>query len=217
MGRPREVLARSNCRPRRWRWSTRTGSPGLSMRALAAALGTGPMTLYNHVADRADLEVLVVEAVVARGDVAARAEHADWRDDVRAIATAHVARGARAPARDPADPHAAQPLAGGRSRSPRRCSQALARSGRSGADLLDRLPRRVGVRHGLRAGRAGRTAVASRRASAPHAVIRRFRALPRERYPHLIEIATAAVDQRRRARVPRRPRPPARRPGPSPP
>ena len=41
------------------------GLAGLSMRSLAAVLGTGPMTLYNHVADRTDLEVLVVEAVGA--------------------------------------------------------------------------------------------------------------------------------------------------------
>ena len=35
------------------------------MRALAAALGTGPMTMYNYVSDKEGLEELVVAAVVA--------------------------------------------------------------------------------------------------------------------------------------------------------
>ena len=41
------------------------GLAGLSMRSLAAALGTGPMTLYNYVKDREELEGLVAEAVLA--------------------------------------------------------------------------------------------------------------------------------------------------------
>ncbi len=41
------------------------------MRSLAAALGTGPMTLYNYVKDREELEGLVAEAVLA--DVACHA------------------------------------------------------------------------------------------------------------------------------------------------
>ncbi|HEY4223538.1 MAG TPA: TetR/AcrR family transcriptional regulator C-terminal domain-containing protein [Myxococcota bacterium] len=40
------------------------GMDALSMRALARALKTGPMTLYNHVRDRADLELLLVDAVM---------------------------------------------------------------------------------------------------------------------------------------------------------
>jgi AcrR family transcriptional regulator len=50
-----------------------SGLGALSMRSLAAALGTGPMTMYNYVADREGLEELVVAAVVGRvgdGDVA---------------------------------------------------------------------------------------------------------------------------------------------------
>jgi AcrR family transcriptional regulator len=43
----------------------RDGAGGLSMRVVAAELGTGPMTLYGHVRDRADLEVLVIDAVLA--------------------------------------------------------------------------------------------------------------------------------------------------------
>ena len=36
------------------------GLSALSMRSLAAALGTGPMTVYNYVPDKEGLEELVV-------------------------------------------------------------------------------------------------------------------------------------------------------------
>lgn len=62
------------------------GLPGLSMRSLAAALGTGPMTLYNYVRNRESLEDLVAEAVIADVDVPPAT--GDWVDDVRSIATA---------------------------------------------------------------------------------------------------------------------------------
>ena len=42
-----------------------SGLAALSMRSLAAALGTGPMTMYNYVADKEGLEELVVAAVAA--------------------------------------------------------------------------------------------------------------------------------------------------------
>lgn len=64
----------------------RDGMGGLSMRTLAAALGTGPMTLYNYVTDRAELEDLVAEAVIA--DVKVPEPSDDWRNDVRAVAMA---------------------------------------------------------------------------------------------------------------------------------
>lgn len=62
------------------------GLASLSMRSLAAALGTGPMTLYNYVKDREELEGLVAEAVLA--DVRLPRRSDDWRADVKAIATA---------------------------------------------------------------------------------------------------------------------------------
>jgi AcrR family transcriptional regulator len=62
------------------------GLAGLSMRSLAAALGTGPMTLYNYVKDREELEGLVAEAVLA--DVRLPRPSNDWRSDVKAVATA---------------------------------------------------------------------------------------------------------------------------------
>ncbi|HTQ20527.1 TetR/AcrR family transcriptional regulator [Mycobacterium sp.] len=64
----------------------RDGLGGLSMRSLAAALGTGPMTLYNYVKDRGELEELVAEAVIA--DVELPAVSDNWREDVQAVAIA---------------------------------------------------------------------------------------------------------------------------------
>ncbi|HET6736908.1 TetR/AcrR family transcriptional regulator [Mycobacterium sp.] len=62
------------------------GLSGLSMRALAAALGTGPMTVYNYVSDKEGLEELVVAAVVAEVTVPEPTD--DWKQDVYAIADA---------------------------------------------------------------------------------------------------------------------------------
>ena len=64
----------------------RDGLGGLGMRSLAAALGTGPMTLYNYVKDRGELEELVAEAVIA--DVELPAPSDNWREDVQAVAIA---------------------------------------------------------------------------------------------------------------------------------
>jgi AcrR family transcriptional regulator len=64
----------------------RDGLAGLSMRTLAAALGTGAMTLYNYVRDRDQLEELVAEAVIASVELPDTG--GDWVGDVRAIATA---------------------------------------------------------------------------------------------------------------------------------
>jgi AcrR family transcriptional regulator len=70
-----------------------SGLGALSMRSLAAALGTGAMTVYNYVADKEGLEELVVAAVVA--DVPVPEPTPDWQHDVHTIATA-MWRGVRA-------------------------------------------------------------------------------------------------------------------------
>src|SRR5215211_7477621 len=62
------------------------GLGGLSMRSLATALGTGPMTLYNYVRDKEALEELVVSAVIAK--VRIPEPSGEWRRDVREIASA---------------------------------------------------------------------------------------------------------------------------------
>ena len=64
----------------------RDGLSGLSMRSLATALGTGPMTLYNYVKDRGQLEELVAEAVISGVKLPEPSQ--DWVEDVRAVATA---------------------------------------------------------------------------------------------------------------------------------
>lgn len=70
-----------------------SGVGALSMRALAASLGTGPMTMYNYVADKEGLEELVVSAVVAEVKVPPSSNN--WIDDVHAVAQA-MWRGIRA-------------------------------------------------------------------------------------------------------------------------
>ena len=64
----------------------RDGLNALSMRSLATALGTGPMTLYNYVKDRHELEGLVAEAVLA--DVDLPGSSADWLADVKSVTIA---------------------------------------------------------------------------------------------------------------------------------
>lgn len=166
------------------------GLAGLSMRALAAELGTGAMTIYNHVAGREDLDVLVVEAVIAQGEWS-QARHADWREDVRHIAAA-MWRAVRA------HPHAIPLILTRRSRSPGALAvaemliEALSRSGRSGRRLLIAFRAVSAFVMGFaQAELAGPLALAA--GEAPGMVIRRIRALPRQQYRHLIEIAGAAA------------------------
>ena len=169
------------------------GLDGLSMRALAAALGTGPMTIYNHVADRADLEVLVVEAIVGQAHWPRR-HRAEWRADVREIATA-MWRAVRA------HPHAIPLILTRRTRSPGALEvaeallAALARSGRSRRSLLIAFRAVSAFVMGFaQAELAGPLAVEA--GEQARAVIRRVRSLPRARYPRLVEIATSAATSR---------------------
>jgi AcrR family transcriptional regulator len=163
------------------------GLAGLSMRALAAAVGTAPMTLYNHVASRADLEALVVDAVLSQADWRPAA-HDDWRDAVRTIATA-LWQAVRA------HPHAIPLVPARRSRAQALLEpteallEALAQSGRAGDALLAAFRAVIGFVLGFaQAELAGPLAD-----EPPDVVIARFRALPPFRYPRLIEIATAAT------------------------
>jgi AcrR family transcriptional regulator len=166
------------------------GLEALSMRSLAAALGTGPMTLYNHVQDRADLDVLVADAVLA--DVRWTPDRPDdWRESATEIATA-MWRAVRA------HPRAIPLILTRRSRSrvlldvAEVLLDALARSGRRGEALL----------HAFRAVTAFVVGAALGELSGPLAVragepaakaIARVRALPADRYPRLREIARVAA------------------------
>ncbi|MDA3646350.1 TetR/AcrR family transcriptional regulator C-terminal domain-containing protein [Saccharopolyspora indica] len=61
-----------------------SGHDGLSMRAVAERLGVGKMSLYHHVADRAELERLVIERLLAELDVPDAA--LPWRERIGALA-----------------------------------------------------------------------------------------------------------------------------------
>ncbi|HEY2386420.1 MAG TPA: TetR/AcrR family transcriptional regulator C-terminal domain-containing protein [Candidatus Binatia bacterium] len=165
------------------------GVEGLTMRALAARLGTGPMTIYNHVRDRGELEVLVIETVLGRTAWVRRRR--SWQADVREIATA-MWRAVRA------HPRAIPLILVRRARSLAALEvveallEALARGGRSGLRLLVAF-RAVsalvmGFAQAELSGPLARGAGESARTT-----IRRVRALPPERFPRLIEIAGAAV------------------------
>lgn len=61
-----------------------SGSAGVTMRAVASALGVEAMSLYNHVANRAGLLDGMIDAVFA--EIALPAGAAPWRDEVHALA-----------------------------------------------------------------------------------------------------------------------------------
>ncbi|HYD61653.1 MAG TPA: TetR/AcrR family transcriptional regulator C-terminal domain-containing protein [Noviherbaspirillum sp.] len=165
------------------------GLAGLSMRALANALGTGAMTLYNYVTEREDLDILVVEAVIAEARWSP-GRNRDWREDVRLISTA-LWKAVRA------HPHAIPLILTRRSRSPavfgvsEALLDALSRGGKSGQELLVAFRSVSALVMGFaQAELAGPLAVKA--GETANATIARFRALPAERYRCLIEIATAA-------------------------
>ena len=168
----------------------REGLAGLSMRALAGELGTGAMTLYNYVSQREDIDLLVVEAVIgeARWPLV---DYAQWQDEVRAIATA-LWQAVRA------HPHAIPLILTRRSRSPavfevtEAMLRALARSGRSGEALLVAFRAVSALITGLaQAELAGPLALQATESA--ELTIARFRALPGDRFAHLIDIANAAA------------------------
>ncbi|HXC49677.1 MAG TPA: TetR/AcrR family transcriptional regulator C-terminal domain-containing protein [Candidatus Limnocylindrales bacterium] len=168
----------------------RDGLESLSMRSLAAELGTGAMTLYNHVEHREDLEMLVVEAVIA-GTRWKGVEHDDWRDDVRQIAIA-MWRAVRAhPATIPL-------ILTRRSSSPavldlsEALLAALARSGRSGRQLLIAFRALTAIVTGFAQVELAAPLITGRKEKAKE-VIARVRALPEDRYARLREIAKAAT------------------------
>jgi len=169
----------------------REGLSGLSMRALADELGTGAMTLYNYVPQREAINLLVVEAVIAEAQWERRPD-ADWREEVRAIASA-LWRAVRS------HPHAIPLILTRRSRAPavfeitEALLDALARSGRSGPELLVAFRAVSALIMGLaQAELAGPLSLHA--AESADDTIARFRALPPERFPHLIEIASAAIE-----------------------
>ena len=165
------------------------GVAALSMRSLAGALGTGAMTLYNYVSMREDLDVLVVEAVLAETRWPALANLA-WRDEVRAIATGMWQAVRR-------HPHAIPLIMTRRSRTPavfdvaEALLAALARGGLSGRALLLAFRAVSSLVMGMAQNElAGPLAL--RAGESAQKTIARFRALPPARFPRLVEVAEAA-------------------------
>ncbi|MFI6520121.1 TetR/AcrR family transcriptional regulator [Spirillospora sp. NPDC050679] len=157
------------------------GLGALTMRSLAARLGTGPMTIYNYVEGREGLEELVTEAVMAEAAWEADPSH-DWRRRVHAVAEgmwravrAHPAAVPLILTRRGLDPGTLRPAEA--------LLEALAAGGRSGADLLAAFRVVQGFVAGLAQAELGGDAQA-----APA----RVAALPPADFPHLIEMAGAA-------------------------
>lgn len=166
------------------------GLGGLSMRSLAHALGTGPMTLYNYVATREELDTLVVEAVAA-GAKWSHPAGCDWEHEL-----INVARAIWSAVRQ--HPHAVPLILTRRSRSPAVLNVAeallapLARAGLEGGALLVAFRSVTALIIGLAQGElAGPLALKAGESAGE--TIARFRALPPDRFPRLREAAGAAA------------------------
>lgn len=61
------------------------GASGLSIRTLATKLGCAPMTLYNYVATREELDILLVECAL-RGIATPPADSGTWESQIRILA-----------------------------------------------------------------------------------------------------------------------------------
>lgn len=167
------------------------GLAGLTMRSLASALGTGPMTIYNYVNGREGLEQLVTGAVAAQARWTTESS-GDWTDEVFAVAEG-MWRAIRA------HPHVIPLILTRRSldqptlATAEALLRALARSGRSGAELLVAFRAVSGFITGFAQGElAGPLSVA--RGQDPAAIAERIVSLPPENFAKMIEIANAAMD-----------------------
>jgi len=165
------------------------GLAGLTMRALASKLGTGAMTLYNYVSQREELEVLVVEAVIGEARWAPDSGLA-WHGELEAVAVM-LWRSIRT------HPHVIPLILTRRSRSPEvfevteALLRTLARGGYTGSRLLVAF-RAVSalIMGSAQAELAGPLTLQAGESAGE--TIARFQALSPDRFPHLIEIATAA-------------------------
>ncbi|MEV6430959.1 TetR/AcrR family transcriptional regulator C-terminal domain-containing protein [Nocardia sp. NPDC051463] len=165
------------------------GLAGLTMRNLAAELGTGAMTIYNYVDGRDGLEELVTEAVMT--ETQWTDEGGEWETRVFTIAEA-TWRAVRA------HPHAIPLILTRRSfdiptlAPAEALLQALADSGRSGLDLLVAFRAVSGFVTGF--AQAELTNPLSAPADGDRAAAAtRVAQLPADRFPRLIEIAHAAA------------------------
>ncbi|HEY0578672.1 MAG TPA: TetR/AcrR family transcriptional regulator C-terminal domain-containing protein [Pseudonocardia sp.] len=166
------------------------GLDALTMRALAARLGTGAMTIYNYVDRRDGLDGLVTSGVWASAPLWAE-RHPDWRDDLREVASG-LWRAVRA------HPNAIPLLLTRRTQDWTTLDQAealleaLRRGGFRGFALLAAFRAVSGFVAGFaQAELAGPLSLTKEDNFA--AVLARMRALPIGRYPGLREVAEAAA------------------------
>ncbi|HTG22830.1 MAG TPA: TetR/AcrR family transcriptional regulator C-terminal domain-containing protein [Reyranella sp.] len=182
---PKPKFARAQLQAAALALVDKQGLAALSMRTLAGALGTGPMTLYNYVKDRDDLDALVVEAVLA--EISRPRPHGDWQHDVRAIVEATWRTVRR-------HPHVIPLVLTRRTLHETTLDwaeallDALAGSGRSGSELLIAFRTVSGFVMGL-----AQAQLAGPLSAGADPDIARAQALPPARYPRLIEIAKAAT------------------------
>jgi AcrR family transcriptional regulator len=163
------------------------GLGALTMRSLAAALGTGAMTIYNYVEGREGLEALLVEAVLAEAEPVG-VPSADWRSDLRTIAEANW-RAIRAHSavipliltRRGTDPATL--------RIGEATLDALARSGRTGTELLAAFRTVTAFVNGFAQVEIGSPVPSAGTDDVVCQVLR----LPAERYPRLVQAATTAA------------------------
>ncbi|MEX1153542.1 TetR/AcrR family transcriptional regulator [Parvibaculum sp.] len=185
---PRSKFTRAQLQAAALKIVDEQGLAALSMRTLAAALGTGPMTIYNYLRDREELDALLVEAVAAEIAMPETGQD-DWRVDVRAVVGAMWQTVRAHPQVIPliltrrvlheATLAPAEALL-----------QALARSGRSDADLLAAFRTLSGFVMGLAQARLA--GPFSSDDAKPDPNVARAMQLPPARFPKMIEIAAAA-------------------------
>ena len=166
------------------------GLSALSMRTLAATLGTGPMTLYNYVRDRGDLDALVVEAVMA--EVRLPRDSGEWQRDVRAIVEATWRTVRRHPNVIPLV-LTRRTLHETTLDWAEALLRALARSGRSGGELLVAFRTVSGFVMGFAQAQLADPLAPDENRQGEHQDLARAQALPADRFPRLIEIAGAAA------------------------
>jgi AcrR family transcriptional regulator len=170
----------------------RDGLSGLTMRGVASALGTGPMTLYNYVADREGLEALIVDAVSSeiRLPSVRTGSPGGWEGRLMAIGLA-IAVAVRA------HPEAAPLLLLRRSMSAESLRPAeallgaLSDAGLAGGELLVAFRTVTAVLMGvIQAELAG--PVARLHGETREDALERFSKLDAIQFPHLISVAAAA-------------------------
>jgi AcrR family transcriptional regulator len=165
------------------------GLDGLTMRSLAGNLGTGPMTIYNYVDGRGGLEELVTEAVMSQVRWAEEPS-CHWSRQVEAISEA-MWQAVRA------HPNAIPLILTRRSvdkgtlKPAEALLEALAGSGRSGADLLVAFRVVSGFITGFAQAELAGPLSRSRGQDA-ETITAQVAGLPPEQFPRLIEMAHAA-------------------------